>query len=337
MAAPAFRGQGLVSLAVLVVLAMAAAWLVDQAAEPQPAVKSFLAAAPGEPAAARGGAAAGGSPLAGLAAAGLEPMGPAEAFGPDDLYVKINGKADLYLTSGFESLHTRRYSLAGRPEAWLEAYAYRMASPAAAFAVYSQQRRPGAQPLELAALAYATANSVYALSGAGYLEIIGSGPDQELLRAARRLAAAWADRAGGEGGAGLPSELAWLPAEGLEPGSRALLRSGAFGFAGLDEVYLARYRLPAGPAAAFVSRRDGPAAARELAGAYAEFILANGGAERGPPAGAPEGSRLFDLIGLYELIFTRGPLLAGVHEASSPADAAALAGRLAAGLPEPEP
>jgi hypothetical protein len=332
--------QSLVSLAVVAVLALAAAWVVRHAAEPGPAVRHFLEARPLEPAPARRAAEGEAGPagaLSGLAAPGLEPMGPAEVYGPDDLYVKINGKADLYLTSGFQRLATRRYALAGRPAAWLELFAYGMASPAGAFAVFSQQRRAGARPVEIqgAALAYATANSLYALAGRHYLELIGAEADQKLLAAMRRLAAAWA--AGLAGETGLPPQLAWLPEERMVAGSRSLLRSGAFGFARLDEVYLARYRLAGGPAAAFASQRETPAAAEELAAAFAEFLLANGAAEQEPPAGAPPGARLFDLIGLYELVFTQGAVLAGVHEAASAADAAGLAARLAEKLPEPAP
>ena len=75
-------------------------------------------------------------------------MGQAENFNPQNLYHKINGKADLYLASGFVSLKAQRYHLEGDPNSWLEMLAYQMKSPRAAFAVYSQQRRPDAKPLD---------------------------------------------------------------------------------------------------------------------------------------------------------------------------------------------
>ena len=64
---------------------------------------------------------------------------------------KINGKAELYLAAGFERLECRRFALADDPAGWLERFVYTMRAAPGAFAVYSQQRRPQAQPLTLAA------------------------------------------------------------------------------------------------------------------------------------------------------------------------------------------
>lgn len=304
-----------------------------------PAVESWrqLKKGPAGPAPAANASAASdaGAALAALAPASLTSAGPVQSFGPDDLYVKINGKADLYLTSGFVSLASQRFALQNDPEAWLELYAYDMGDPKGAFSVFSQQRRPGGQPLADAPLAYVTANAVYAAQGRYYLEVMGSAGNPALLTAARELAlnflASRRDRAEAL------REASWFPRQGMLSESLALAREGAFGFAGFKDLFLARYQTKDGEAVAFISLLPSPAAAQKLAGDYLGFIIANGGKEMTPPPAAPPGARLAEFIGSYELVFSQGPLLAGVHEAPTAAAASELAGGLAGALREVKP
>ena len=80
----------------------------------------------------------------------LTALSAPETFGPDDVYKKIDGKADLYLTAGFVSLRCQRLALKANADQWLEYFEYDMGKLPQAFAVYSVQRRPEAQPLDLA-------------------------------------------------------------------------------------------------------------------------------------------------------------------------------------------
>ena len=50
---------------------------------------------------------------------GMAPFSPPERFNPDTLYEKINGRADLYLSSGFASLNTQRFSMEKSAGAWV--------------------------------------------------------------------------------------------------------------------------------------------------------------------------------------------------------------------------
>jgi hypothetical protein len=76
---------------------------------------------------------------------GYHPFSPPERFGPDTLYEKINGRADLYLSSGFVSLNTQRFAMDSTAGAWVEVFVYDMATPENAFSVFSMQRREGAR------------------------------------------------------------------------------------------------------------------------------------------------------------------------------------------------
>ena len=51
---------------------------------------------------------------------GFVPAGGIENYNSDNLYEKIDGKADLYLNNGFVSLQTRRFAENSSSENWAE-------------------------------------------------------------------------------------------------------------------------------------------------------------------------------------------------------------------------
>ena len=265
---------------------------------------------------------------------GLVIMGQAENFGPQNLYHKIDGKADLYLASGFVSLKAQRYHLKDDPESWLEMLAYQMKSPRSAFAVYSQQRRPEAKPLAIAAFSYMAQNALFLASGPYYVEIVAAKATPALQKALQDLARDFT--ASHPAGPQPIPELAWFPSQGLVPHSVTLHISGVFGFAQMGEIFTARYQEGKAQMTAFLARKTDAQAAASLASAYVKFLLANGGKEMEKPA-APQGATLVDMLGLYEVIFSQGPILAGVHEADGKEASLGLAARLARTLAEKNP
>ncbi len=348
-------GQRLVSLAVLAVLCAIAAWMLIVRSQLNPAVEVSLrapapktgvaAAAPVTEDAATTPTAAGHGPvtLASLlpdAAPGVKPLTTAESFTPATLSDKIDGKAELYLAAGFAAMSCRSYQ-AG--PARMEAYLYRMKSPDAAFAVFSGQRRPGSAQSSLAKNAYLTDNALFLTSGAHYLEVIAdrAGTKTALEGLAKTVLAALSasEPVGDKKSAAADIQPADLfPKAGLKADSLRLTVADAFGCQGLTNVYSAEYAVSGGTAAVFLSRRKNTAEAQAQAKLYQRFLTDNGFAVQNAP-GAPAGATVFVLEGIgVELLFTRGPLLAGVHEAPN-LDAAlklatALAAELDAALPK---
>ncbi len=263
----------------------------------------------------------------------LIPLSPAESFGPDTLYHKIDGKADLYLGAGFRSLVTRRLALKDDPAAWCELFVYDQGDAKGAFAVHSQQRRADARPLDLAEHAYRSGHYLFLAQGPYYQELVAAGDSPALAAAMARLAAGFfAAHAPREAAGAAPSDgRRAFPSAGADPAGPTLLARDAFGCQALDQVLALAYRREGGEATAFLSRRVDPGEAAALAGAYRKFLASVGGGEL-PAPGAPEGATLHDLLGAYEVVFTRGAFLAGVHEAPDQATALALAAELARGL-----
>lgn len=250
--------------------------------------------------------------LRALAPEGLVPLAQPEAFGPETLSDKIDGKAELYLSAGFVRLLSQRLARQGNPQAWLELFLYDMGSSRNAFAVYSMQRREEGQRTDLGDFAYRTEDALFLVHGQYYAELIapalGESGAELLLSFGRALVEKVKVNRQGLG------ELALFPAEHLERETISLLAADAFGFDRFSSIFTAHYRLGETDLTAFLSQRAGPAEAAELAAAYSQFLLKNGGKEVKPGSGL-SGVRMVELFGTYEVVFSQGRFLAGVHGA----------------------
>jgi hypothetical protein len=254
---------------------------------------------------------------------GIIPLTPPEEFDPQTLSDKINGKADLYLSAGFIGLKSQRFKKETEPDAWMELFIYDMGSTRNAFSVYSAQRRDNAEPLDLTRHAYRTENAVFVAHGQYYLEIIAATELEEIFEAIFSLAQAFIHDTQVEGEA-VVAEKDLFPSAGQVDNNITMISSDAFGYSELDNVFIAEYTIEGAEATAFLSRRESPQAAEQLAAAYHEFLSTYGGADLAPEV-AIEGARMIEIFDTYEMIFSYGPYLAGVHEATDKTQAQNLA------------
>jgi len=300
-----------VGYAILLVLAVIAGGVFFAQSRYNAAVLTpgALQAESSSPAAASG---VSGVSLSAIAPEGLVALSRSETFGPDTLSEKIDGKAELYLSAGFVRLVTQRFAQTGNPQEWLEVSLYDMGSSRNAFAVYSVQRREEGQTVDLGDFAYRTDDALFLVHGEYYLEVIapavGKGAPEILPAFGRGLVEKVKVNREGLG------ELALFPAEHLKRETISLLAADAFGFDRLNSVYTARYGLGAMDVTVFLSQRGSATEAAELAAAYHRFLLQNGGKEMKPDSGLA-GVRLVELFGTYEVVFSQGRVLAGVHGA----------------------
>ncbi|RJQ66648.1 MAG: hypothetical protein C4519_25340 [Desulfobacteraceae bacterium] len=256
---------------------------------------------------------------------GLAVLSAPEYYDEQTLSDKINGKAELYLSAGFERLESRRFALSAHSSRWMELFIYAMTQTSGAFAVYSQQRRDRAQPLDLAADAYRSDNGIFLVQGRYYVEIIGSDSSAALMQKMTDLARAFIKHH--PVAPASADERTLFPENGLVSDSIALTPENAFGFERLDRIFSARYRNNDQTAAAFLSRRASAAQAAELADAYTAYLLEYGGRRIDPPAGAPP-VVVIEIMEMVEIVFHQGDLLAGIHEADDLPYALALAEQL---------
>ncbi len=261
---------------------------------------------------------------------GMAPLSPPERFSPDTLYEKINGRADLYLSSGFAALNTQRFSMDNTADKWVEVFIYDMTTPENAFSVFSMQRREGAQASDIVPNAYLTDNALFMVHNHFYLEIIGTDISEALQQAIGRLAQAFVKAHGGSAGASVPGANLF-PASDLQADSLQLVAANAFGYEQLNRIHTAEYLIDGTRLTAFVSDRQTAEAASSLAVEYQQTLLAYGAARVNDPL-MIAGASVMQFFDTYEIVFSRGRYLAGVHEADSLEAAVRLAGQLAAHL-----
>ena len=242
----------------------------------------------------------------------LTVFGALETFNADNLFDKIDGKAELYLSSGFAGLRCQRFALKAEPDNWLEFFAYDMGGVPQAFAVYSGQHRADAQPLDLTPYAYKTANAFFFVCGRYYLEVITATPTEKMLAGMLALSRNFVAQ-NPPGDMRLP-ELSFFPAENLQPASFGFQVADTFGFDQFKNVFSAKYRVGDTDVQAFVTLRSSPEEAAALRDAYQNFLFANGGKEL-PAKGNVAGAKRVELLDTVEIVFSQGKVVAGVHAA----------------------
>ncbi len=252
-------------------------------------------------------------------------MTPLESFTPNTLYEKINGQADLYLASGFVQLKSQRYAQTGNPDMWFEVFKYDMGTVENAFSVYSQQYRDDGRPLQWAEFAYAVPNALFFVHGQDYIEMRASSTSEELFASMEGVAKECV--ASNVLEEATVAGFAWFPEKDLDKKSVTKVVSNAFGFDRLNQVFTAEYQIDGMTVTAYVSKRASAAEATELASDFSEYFLRFGGQELG--AGFPsQNGRIIEIMDTFNVIFSEGPYLAGVHEAMNIEIARELASRL---------
>jgi hypothetical protein len=246
--------------------------------------------------------------------ADMDLMNPVESFEPRNLFEKINGKAELYLSAGFVNLRSQRFEKSADPQSWMEVFVYDMGTLRRAFAVYCAQRRAEAKPLALTPFSYSTRNALFWVHGKYYVEIVASVSSEQMTQAMLSFGQDFVRQTSVE--RETMDELALFPREHQDEGSIVLLLSDAFGFDGMENVFTARYHIAGEKVTAFLSQQRDLKEAEELVEAYQDFLMANGGtriASRLHLAGAT----LVEILDSFEIVFRHGRYVAGVHEAET--------------------
>jgi hypothetical protein len=261
----------------------------------------------------------------------LTPLSPAESFGPENLSDKINGKAELYLSAGFVGLVSQRFAIEDEPNAWMEAFIYDMGSPRGSYSVYSLQKRSEATELNTGDFGYKTENALYFVHGPYYVEIVAAVAQERMAELILSFGSNFISKTRVESGE--LNGMALFPEKNLNRESISLLPSDGFGFEQFDSIFTALYELEGTELTVFLSQRKSPAEAARLVESYASFLLKFGGTELKSTLNIP-GAKLVEIMDTFELIFSRGSILAGVHAAENRKAAEELALRLNRSLVE---
>jgi hypothetical protein len=171
--------------------------------------------------------------------AGWRLSGEIQTFHPETLFEYINGGADLYLTYDFQELKVAEYSTEKKASVTIEAYRHK--TPIHAFGIYSQERLPDANFLDIGSQGYIETNVLNFLAGPYYVKIssfkTGADDREILITFAKKVSEAL-----GPIGT-LPSILSSFPEEGKKKNSAKFIAVKFLGYAFLHSAFIADYEV----------------------------------------------------------------------------------------------
>jgi hypothetical protein len=296
---------------------------------PAPAAAERVAApataAPAQPAG-EVAAAVGRGPLPrGLAGSGFS-EGPVLQYTEDNLYEKIDGRADYFRAFQFRRLHSVLLTSDRDSAVTIDVEMYDVATNPNALGAYSGERPPNAKVVVTdAGLHHFDRNALYLARGPFYIRVIGSDETPVVTEKLAQIAEKMLADVGGE-------PLPW--AYGLYIGQMNIgadkitySAKNAFSLAFADDVWAARPKGKETDLELFVSARKDGAAAKALVGqlhkAFLELGAPAGKAGAGGPALVKD-----QFLGLISAVKPQGRYVIGVRGADGPATAAAELGRL---------
>ena len=271
--------------------------------------------------------------FASLVPQGFKTLSEMTVYVPENLYEKINGKAPLYIESGFVKLSTVRFMNEDDENLWMELFVYDMARTRNAFSVYSVQRRAEVKTLSFANPRhhYGTDNGLYFVHGKYYVELVGSSEAAELSDAMVDVCQKIVGEIPVEDDSkALDANLGLFGAENVVPGSYKLYLANAFGYEGLTDTFTCQYKSGDETITAFFIKCSDPQQARATADSYHNFLIENDAVAK-PAANetvAGVGGKVLDFYGTTEIVFAVGPFAGGIHEAETGESAEELAAML---------
>jgi hypothetical protein len=163
-------------------------------------------------------------------------QGAISSYSPENLYVPIDGAADLFLRYNFEEMRSVEY---GNGTETFTVEAYRHATPLDAYGIYSQGRPAKDVYIDIGMQAYAEADLLNFVAGRHYVEMRTSTPNEKSLGAMRTIAKRMAEAL--NGGAKVPDLFACFPTQGRKPYSEKYVAKDILGYDFLRTAFQVEY------------------------------------------------------------------------------------------------
>jgi len=170
---------------------------------------------------------------------GWKPSGGIQTFTPKNLFEYINGAADLYIMYDFQELKVAEYQNEKKASVTIEIYEHK--TPTHAFGIYSQERLPNANFIDVGAQGYVEQNVLNFLNGPYYVKMssynTGAEDREILLTFVKKVS----ENLGAKGT--LPAILSSFPEEGKKKNSEKFINRDFLGYSFLHSAFTADYEL----------------------------------------------------------------------------------------------
>ena len=159
-------------------------------------------------------------------------------YTPDDLWNYINGAADAYLALGFLELRITEYWKGRR---LIKAEIYRFGDDAMAFGMYSLERSPGYDFIQVGVQGYNEDGVVFFYKDRYYVKIMTQSESKKMNESMKELAGLIADRI--EGKNEFPALLKLFPSDGLIKNQETYILESVLGHEFLRGAFRATYEI----------------------------------------------------------------------------------------------
>ncbi len=296
-----------------------------------------------------------------------------ETFNADNLYEKIDGRAESFLQYGVKGMAYTFYHPAGDASNEIQLYIFEMADPLKALGKYGSEKPDEAKPIAVGTEGYTTAGSTLFYAGKYYTQIVSTQDDPKFaafaLDLARRVAArqkpvgntpasgaaatATAQPVYDLGESAAKTQAPPKPADteaeavaevtpatyfallpaGGKQGDPKYLAQDVFGYSFLSDVFMADYKEGAVTWQGFLRPYRDDKEAKEVLQKYVSGVKQDGAQVQSVQTEGADEMIISSSIGLYDVVFRKGNALAGANGATKLKPAEAFARALAKSLP----
>lgn len=258
-----------------------------------------------------------------------KPMGEVEFYNADNLYEKINGKAEQYLDYDVVGLQTVTF-IDKDGNRFVDLYVYDMGKPLNAFGIFSAIRYPDEPSIDLGQGGYKS-DGYFFWKGKYYTQVVLSDFDEEIEKFASKLARDIESKQ-----EELPVEIWGLdkfPEEDLMPNSIQYFKKEGLNLSFLNDVYVAIYEKEGTEVKAFLSRREDESETDEIFEEYRNYLSKYGTVVKETEA---ESASIIvgEVMGYYDVVFKKGNIIGGTNAMDKRKDAEKVSQKLLLSLSE---
>jgi hypothetical protein len=266
---------------------------------------------------------------------GTEPPVYIETFNADNLFEKIDGRAESFVQYGVKGMACCSYHPPGNEDDEVQLFVFEMGDPLKARGKYDSERPEEAKALaSVGAGAYTAAGSVFFYSDRFYTIVNVARDDPKMAGFAKEIASkvvALQKRAKGSGPS--PEDVfAFLPAEPKKSAMKYVAQD-VFGYSFLSDVFLADYEVGDVKFQGFLRPYATADEAKKIFENYVATAKKDGAAIKEISGSKADKMVISDNIGLFDVVFLKGNTVGGSNGSTAVKPAEDFARSFAEALP----
>ena len=269
-----------------------------------------------------------------------------ESFNAENLFEKIDGRAESFIQYDVKGMAYTYYHPAGDESNELQIYIFEMANDLKALGKFGSEKPDDTKPVEIGSEGYTASGSLLFRSGKYYTQIVSTKDDPKFnefaLAIAKRVAAAQDSvkpaatvASANDSGPAVSSPDAifgLLPKTQGKTGQKYVAQD-VFGYAFLNDVFMADYAESGQTWQAFLRPYADSKEAKAMFEKYLETVKADGAKITMEKFQGADSMVVSSNIGLVDVVFLKGNTLGGVNGATNAKPALEFAKLFATGVP----